>query len=147
LYENVRTIHKNGTYQLTYLLSVIPFSKSIVPLSNEWNTTSAFITEITLGKFASWGLGTNIVADLYIDLGLYGVVLMLLLFGYFVRLIEVNMTNYQATTKLFFNCLAVYYSAYLLYLSRGAILFNVKYATWLFVFLAVYYKVTARKKM
>lgn len=74
-----------GGSMLGYLLKPFPFSQGVVCNFFDLNpleTTSAMlITVETLGENPSFGLGTNIIADLYLGFGLPGVVFFMFFLG------------------------------------------------------------------
>ncbi|MDZ7775704.1 MAG: O-antigen polysaccharide polymerase Wzy [Bacteroidales bacterium] len=92
LYVGLEYVDKNGiNWGETYLPSivgVIPFAQSIVEylLEKNFESSADFFTTLTLGEQRSTGLGTNLVADVYITFGLIGVIALFLLFGWIVEL-------------------------------------------------------------
>lgn len=74
-----------GGSMLGYLLKPIPFSQGIVcnllGLDPAKTTSAMLITVETLGANPDFGLGTNIIADLYLGFGLLGVVVFMFLLG------------------------------------------------------------------
>nr|WP_242482677.1 O-antigen polymerase [Thiocystis violacea] len=73
-----------GELKLHELAGVLPFLRRLVlpeDAAPEFMTTSDFLTTVILGKNSATGTGTTIVADLYIDFGVAGVVVGLALLG------------------------------------------------------------------
>jgi oligosaccharide repeat unit polymerase len=87
LYVGVEYVENEGinygkTY-LTYILSPIPFAqRTFIAVTGENIQGSAgFFTELGFGNDPPYGLGTNLVADVYIAFGLPGVLLLFFLLG------------------------------------------------------------------
>ncbi|NIY74007.1 hypothetical protein HCZ30_16400 [Marivivens donghaensis] len=61
-----------GQLTTNAILGIVPKLRSLVVKSNAGPTRSAeILTDAILGKNTSWGLGTSILADLYMDLGIF----------------------------------------------------------------------------
>lgn len=88
-----------GESMLVSILSPIPFLQSVIINLLGLNPTdcasSLIITKLTLGseKNLDVGFGTNIIADLYISFGTFGVVLGMFFLGYFVNRLRVKRDN------------------------------------------------------
>lgn len=78
-----------GRSMLGYLLKPIPFLQGFVcdvfNVSPNEITSSKIITVDALGDSPTLGLGTNIIADLYISFGIVGVCVFMYFLGYIVR--------------------------------------------------------------
>src|SRR5690606_33413580 len=66
------------------------FINNNLGINLEYLTSAKFLTFIDLGASATWGIGTSAVADVYLDFGVLGLILIFFFFGYFSRKIEVN---------------------------------------------------------
>jgi oligosaccharide repeat unit polymerase len=77
-----------GKSMLSVLLAPFPFMQSIIFSIlniNPWDASSAsLITKISLGGESELGLGTNIIADLYISFGMVGVIFFMSLLGRYI---------------------------------------------------------------
>lgn len=77
-----------GSTMLAYAVSPVPFANGLmIDLTGlpEWKTSSAqLITAVTLRPGAKWGLGTNIIADIYLAFGTPGVIILMYALGYFI---------------------------------------------------------------
>jgi oligosaccharide repeat unit polymerase len=74
-----------GELKLHELAGILPYLRRLVFTEEQLadvSTTSDFMTRQILGEHADSGTGTTVVADLYIDFGVPGVVLGLALLGY-----------------------------------------------------------------
>jgi len=75
--------------------------------------------ELSSGRFltdeanASWGLGTNIIADLYMELGLFGVIVFMFLLGYIVMKLHIKAVNNQNYAFIIGYIFLVGFSVYL----------------------------------
>lgn len=81
-----------GVSMLAYIFKVIPFMQGLVCSVfnlDPNNLRSAMILTIdTLGENATFGLGTNIIADLYLAFGFPGVIVFMTYLGYIVHKTE-----------------------------------------------------------
>lgn len=80
-----------GKTMLTTCMGVIPFMNNIVfslfPISPNEAASGLIITSISLNKDSDFevGFGTNIIADIYMSFGLYGVIILMFLLGYKIK--------------------------------------------------------------
>ncbi len=114
-----------GAFQLQYIVSIVPGLSGIIsPLlfgdATEYYGSSKFITYLVQGKNPTHGNGSSVVADFYLDFGVYGVIIGMFLFGYFVRKNEYKLFfGYQKLTLVWIATLIFFSQA--LYLSRSSI--------------------------
>jgi len=87
-------INKGNTLFLPLLLSIIPFGQSAFEkiAGIEIQTSAYLFTVLGLGQNPSYGLGTNLVADVYISFGLIGCILFFYLIGRIVEYYRRKMT-------------------------------------------------------
>ena len=88
-----------GVSMLGYILRTIPFAQGIVFRLFDVNpneTSSAMLLTVeTLGENPSFGVGTNIIADLYLAFGAVGVIVFMFLGGYFVSMVQSNAESFR----------------------------------------------------
>ena len=148
--EELHMIDYQG-FQLKYILSLIPFSSRIGSIFNgdinrsNFTSSSEFITWIIQGDKATYGSGTNMIVDLYMDLGLIGIVFVLILWGIFIRMIEIELFC-NRMSSIFISAIGFYYISLIVSVPRSSILFKLKYAFWLFLFIAFYQFISRRIK-
>ena len=86
-----------GESMLACIFKIIPFISS--PLHRIFNlnvtetSSSLLLTKETLGDDFSLGLGTSIIADLYLGFGSLGVIIFMYLLGVFIKYLESNIRN------------------------------------------------------
>lgn len=90
--------HMWGYFSFMNFVAVVPGLSgglsSILFKNDEMYAGSAnFVTRVIQGPSPKYGEGTSVVAELYIDFGPYGVVIGLLLFGSFVRVMEAELIS------------------------------------------------------
>lgn len=77
-----------GTSMLSYILQPIPFGQSIIfnafNLDPYYTSSASLLTTEALGYERSLGLGTNIIADVYLSFGVIGVISFMFFAGWFV---------------------------------------------------------------
>ena len=117
--------YRYGLYQLNYIFSIIPGLKGITNSllydgSVKYTSSSSFITYLIQGDNPSYGNGTSIVADFYLDFGVIGVVAGLFLLGLFIGMNEQRLwKGYQKPTLVWIAILVLLSKA--IYLNRSCI--------------------------
>jgi len=100
-YAAIEYVYRNGfTYGRTMLLGVVglvPFLPSFF-LGDDVREFSAgmLLTDITLeetNRLVEIGLGSTIIADIYLSFGLFGVIFLMFLLGYFINKLYINSMN------------------------------------------------------
>lgn len=92
LYKGYDYVQSSGLLPFTLigsLLSAIPFLQGIIisifDISLFQTSSARFFSYLTMGEQTSFGVGTNIIAGLYLGLGFVGVILMMFVLGRFVK--------------------------------------------------------------
>lgn len=130
-----------GRYQLQAIVACIPFASGLFNLGRP---SSNYISHLIQGDFLTYGNGTSIIADFYLDGGLIGVVLLMFIFGYFVkRFEEVLFVSMNSTILIY--CIAFYFSIHFISVPRSFLLLNLKYSVWLALFLFLNQKLSSKK--
>lgn len=129
-----------GKFKLLSLATLIPYSSRLIVSGNDRLTNTAYVlNEEMLGRWASWGVGTNIISDAYIDFGIPGVIIILFLLGRFGG--YVNAKNEQKINSplwVFIYCLTLgFYSE----LPRYGLDFPLRSIIWTFILFFVFEKV------
>lgn len=118
-----------GESMLSPLLAPLPFAQSFVIALfdlDEDNMRSALVfTKDTFGYVGNWGLGTNVLADVYISFGIFGVIVLFFAFGYFVNR---SLKKVQDSTA--YLILYGILISYAVYISRAEYFFFVRYFVW-----------------
>ena len=118
-----------GKSMLSPVLSSIPFLQNIVFTLFSINPSDAgsavFFTKLTLGEGSSLGLGTNIIADLYLSFGMFGVMFCMFLLGrYISKFIFLAKKNIYA---LVFYSVMMSYSVFIV---RAEFFYFIRYLVW-----------------
>lgn len=83
-----------GTTILFDVTAIIPFGAStfvsLTDLPLMYQSSPNFFTIIGQGSFFTYGEGSEIIADLYINFGIYGVIITIFFFGYFISYLSVS---------------------------------------------------------
>lgn len=118
-----------GVNLISDVIAVVPFFQGILnsAVNFEIQTSPSFFTEIALGKNAAWGVGTNLISDVYISFGLIGCIILFYFLGVFVeysrkKLIE---NNTFASNIIYFSL-----TSYALYLPRAGLFMPFKFIIW-----------------
>ncbi|MBB3912710.1 O-antigen polysaccharide polymerase Wzy [Sphingomonas desiccabilis] len=64
-----------GSFFANGVLGIVPLVRGYINPDPRFNTTSSLITYYTIGPYAGWSVGTNVISDTYINFGLAGVVI------------------------------------------------------------------------
>ncbi|PYE30072.1 O-antigen polysaccharide polymerase Wzy-like protein [Idiomarina fontislapidosi] len=135
LYFGYDYVESNGlNYGLTIIKPVLgsfPFLLGLIKntFGFDFQTSAEFFTYQTLGENASWGLGTNLVIDVYISFGLTGCMILFYLFGLFVEKSRVSMLkkNSISTSIVYYNLIG-----FAVYMPRTSIFMPLKFMLWTF---------------
>lgn len=132
-----KEIH-NGTFHMCYFLECIPFVgskiiKDVLHIHRNEKSSSAYVTMKYLGNHPTYGLGTNLTADFYLDFGVIGVILCMFFIGSLYKRIDFIFTD-QNIYSVFEGCLFVVLTASSVNMARGYFMFYIRIV--LFVFIA-----------
>ena len=123
-----------GTTIFSNALGVIPFASSTyIELTNlplMYTSSTYFFTIIAKGNFFESGEGSEIIADLYINFGIYGMFLIILFFGYFVGFVSFDVFNNKSHTLII---IFLFLLASSIYLNRAPFLEPLKNIVWALV--------------
>ncbi|AZI66583.1 O-antigen polysaccharide polymerase Wzy [Kaistella daneshvariae] len=131
-------VNKNGfTYgesMLSPVLAPLPFAQSAVistfDLDQDKMRSALITTKESLGEVGSWGLGTNIVADVYLAFGLLGIIILFPLLGFLVHFSQNNF--YNSVTSLTLYSVLI---SYAIYLARAEYFYFFRYFIWCYLIL------------
>lgn len=120
-----------GISSMSYILATIPFMQSVfIKLTGlpEYMLASERMT--TYWEFGddpnAWGLGTNIIGDVYLSFGFVGVILLFLFLGYFVAKSRELMIRKNRTGTLLYMIL----TSGSVFMCRGAYFYSFKNVVW-----------------
>jgi hypothetical protein len=133
--------YRYGLFQLQYIYASIPglsgvISEILYGSDTKFYSSSKFITYFIQGDQPTFGNGTSILADFYLDFGVIGIVIGLYLFGYFVGKNEYKLfSSYQQVTFSWVVILIFFSKA--LYLSRSSILFELSLIVFIYLLIKI----------
>ncbi|MEE3240420.1 MAG: O-antigen polymerase [Pseudomonadota bacterium] len=127
----------NGKLKVMEALGVIPFGRFFFGdfagashyEKKDYNT-SFWLTWLVIGPQATWGVGTNIVADLYIDFGPLGVFLGMYFLGFLGGYFK---TRFHVSNSLVFIFMYCYFAGFMTILPRYGILSIIRGLLWPFL--------------
>jgi len=125
--------HTWGQNLLGGLIAAVPSLERFLVIFTGLNSRSLwsaeFLTDYTLGPDPYVGLGTNLIADLFLSFDIFGVIILLFLLGYFV-----NWSQYNARLKNYYS-LVVYASlmSYSAFLARSSYTHPFRLILWSFI--------------
>ena len=119
-----------GRLKVNEALGIIPFGRFFFGDKSSavrYRNTSEWLTWYTLGPNSSWGVGTNLVADLYLDFGPGGVVAGMFLLGIILGVIK---RKSAAGSSLLVLVLYCYFAGLLAILPRYSFLVIMRAILW-----------------
>ncbi len=109
-----------GRSMISYLASPIPFLNGFIlrvtGIHVYESTSAGFFSVETLGTNSNWGLGTNIISDIYISFGTVGVAVMMFMLGFLISKLHAN-----AKRNIY------YLTAYIIMLAYSVVLVRCEY--------------------
>ena len=131
-------------YGLTWIgsfVSAIPAGPSLIggfiSIPIMYQKSDNLVTILALGEY-TWGLGTSILADIYVNFGLLGIIIFMFMFGYVIRLLEEGSFS-EGTNPYFIGLSLVVYSS-LIYIVRGSIWFSIGPIVYVLLLIALFTK-------
>lgn len=151
LYKSIEYVDKNdifyGKLFIGNLVGVVPFGQKIYTevfdvSINELNTSN-FTTFLTYGDISFSGEGTTIIADVYFNFGVSGVVLMLMFLGYFMKLVYLKMFN---PNNFYWILIAAVFAANSVFYARASYFTPLKSLFYVSLIYLIFFKVSKIKK-
>lgn len=133
LYAGVDYVEKYGVnYGVTFfkpIVSIVPFMQRVSEgaFGIKLQTSAEFFTELALGDDPTWGVGTNIVADVYISFGLVGCIIIFFIMGYYIEKFR-EQSFYLGSIK--YNVIYFTILSYSVILPRASMLSPIKLIVW-----------------
>ena len=127
-----------GVSMLGYILKCIPFSQGIVcnifGINEKAITSAMIVTRETLGDSPELGLGTNIIADIYMAFGFIGVLFLMFILGYYSK------KSYLYSIKGHVYYLFFYTSilSVAIYMVRSEYFYSLNLILWSFILYNIY---------
>lgn len=116
--------YKYGMVQLNQLSAIVPGFGTFIRLATGLETkdlaSADILTYHILGPNPSHGLGTSALADIYLDFGTLGIIIGFILFGVFVRVLEVSSYS-EIVPRLLLWVMAFVFLSKALYIGRSSI--------------------------
>jgi len=126
--------HTFGVTMLGGFLSPIPFAQSLVckifAIPLDFIGSASFGTFLEFGKDSTLGLGTNIVADVYLAFGLLGIVVFFMFLGWLVGRAES-----QYKTNVYWNIIYYFLISNSVFFVRSGFFDNIRPLIWALVFM------------
>ena len=138
---------RNGGYtpfihfQTMYLLSSFPFLSGFYlearGLNPEiYSSSSSLISYQIQNGDIQYGNGTSIIADLYLDLGFYGSIFMMFIFGFIIKKAEYQFYNNKKLTV--YSLIYIIYFSVAIYLPRSALLMQIEKIVFILIVISIF---------
>lgn len=135
-----------GLSMLSPVLAPVPFAQALVvnlfDLDPDDMRSALITTKATFGEVGTWGLGTNIVADVYLAYGIIGVFILFPFLGYLVNKFR-NDAHKSFAGLIFYTVLI----SYAVYLPRAEYFYFLRYFVWCYIFIMIGIKLQSRKNL
>ena len=109
-----------GVMQLRDITYSVPFMYRLFPFlfskNDSFNSSSNFCTYLIQGANSTYGNGSSVLVNAYVDFGLIGIVLIMLLIGF--AIVKIDYELYY-TSSFQWSIVAVIFFSFSLYLSRS----------------------------
>ena len=135
-----------GKTMLGDILGTIPFAQTIylnISKDKEYEINSSdYLTFCAFGKNPHTGLGATIIADIYINFGIYGVIFLMFLYGVFINFLQ---NKLDSQNDIFWIIVAVFVGSTIFYQSRATLLMparEILYTLFIFAFFKIHRKKT-----
>jgi hypothetical protein len=138
-----------GLYKVVGFAGIVPlirgyFLNYILDVGQTYIATAAPLSDNILGFHATWGLGSNILSDIYMDFGLVGVPILMALVGWVQAALRRRIIIRGLTTKVIFLYMIMFST--FAEMPRYSFDFPVRTVVWGWLLLAVYEHVFFRKR-
>lgn len=135
-YANING-YSYGESFVPYIFAPIPLLPTYVSrlLYNAEPTDLSSGTILTNEANSSWGLGTNLVADLYMQFGVLGVIFFMLMLGYLIKYLERNLSKSFYIIIIYF-----FIVSFAVYMPRSTLFDSFRYIVWASFFYFMIYR-------
>lgn len=132
----------NGITLISNIVDIIPLSGSITPVPKIYQNTTHFFTFLGQGINPTFGEGSEIIADLYVNIGIIPTLLVAVIFGYFISYMTYKQQNNPNEIQLI-----IYLGLLILalYLNRSNFLMPLKIIVYMLVFNKIFVTKVKRK--
>lgn len=138
LYVLYDYVEKNGSLlflnELPVLLSTFPFASffiDLIPIET-YKTSGLFPTYLTFGPNASYGLGTSMVGEAYLSLGIIGVVTVFFGFGLVIKKVKL-----ASLSSIYFSVIYFYLVSQSVFYPRIDYFWGIKNIVWMCLLLVL----------
>tara|TARA_R110002033_G_scaffold143959_1_gene182055 strand:+ start:5618 stop:7003 length:1386 start_codon:yes stop_codon:yes gene_type:complete len=138
LYTSVSQVPMNHDFFYGQLwsgnvLSVVPFAQTVyvqmLGVDNEYLGSAEYITFLTFGKNPRSGEGTSLIADIYLNFGPVGVVLLMFVLGFILKKLNLNLL---VSNDLRWIIVAAIFGGVSFYLGRSTFFVMLRPVIWSF---------------
>jgi len=127
-----------GKFKLIGVAGVVPYSRGLIVERNDPLVTSADVLTVGLvGNNATWSVGSNVVSDIYMDFGIYGVIVLMWLMGLWGAWVEsraASRPDSMMWSSVYLLCVGLYAE-----IPRYSFDFPVRNLAWTFLLFAGFY--------
>lgn len=122
-----------GKFKLIGFAGIFPFSRQlIVDPSDPYPTSAELMTDTILGVDSTWSIGSNLIADIYLDFGMLGIPICFFLLGYVSRIFTSPYAG-SATTIIVHSI----WASFMFQISRYALDFPVRGMVWILLLMLI----------
>lgn len=140
-FEKQDNEHLKGVIQGRYLAVLfVPnrLLERVWPVETEMQGSAYYITTLERGRKSNIGLGTTLQSDFYLDFGIVGMIICMMLIGMLLKRIDLALySNAELRYSLFTTTMIITLSATAFYLSRSAFIPSIRLPLYTFILLYI----------
>lgn len=140
-FEKQDNEHLHGAIQGRYLAVLfIPnrLLENIWPVETEMQGSAYYITTLERGRKSNIGLGTTLQSDFYLDFGIVGMIVCMMLMGVLLKKVDLSLySDVKLHYSLFATTMIIMLSSSAFYLSRSAFIPSIRLPLYTFILLYI----------
>jgi hypothetical protein len=132
-----------GKFKIIGIAGIIPYSRSLFVDPKDKFVTSTDV--LILGSGTTWSVGSSIIADIYVDFGILGVIILMYFLGYFANFIQqkAQLNNNSIKWGVLYLITFSLYSQ----ISRYSFDFIARFIFWTFLIFWIFENTNVEKKI
>jgi|UPI000645F2D1 oligosaccharide repeat unit polymerase len=129
----------NGKILLLDIVGVIPFGSRLLGdnLSEVETTSPVLFTYLDQGKYSSYGTGSDVVSDIYINFGVYGTIVVFFFFGFCIALVQYK---FNIEKDFYWSIVSVTIIISAIFINRAQLLSPLKDIFYALIFARLFFK-------
>lgn len=126
-----------GMFMLQDLMLIFPTVKGffikLFDIPRMYTSSPQFLTNYSLGNYATWGIGSSSVADTYLDFGFVGVIIVFGMFGLLTRYLELSFYSNSMPTLIVMSATFSIF-CFSVYIGRSTLIYSLSNVFYIYSF-------------